>query len=69
METTGLLPAREAIKILDCSLSTLHKLTSTRRIKFYKRKYSNRLFFKQEDLQAFLQGQTVEPLKEEGRLD
>jgi hypothetical protein len=63
------MPAREAIKVLDCSLSTLHKLTSTRRIKFYKRKFSNRLFFKREDLDAFLQGQVLEPLKQEGRLD
>jgi len=62
MNIEEMLPAREAAKILDCSISTLHKLTSNRRIKFYKRRYSNRLFFKREDLHAFLQGEELKPL-------
>jgi hypothetical protein len=59
-----MLNVEQAAKFLDMSVSAIHKLTASRRIPFFRRKFSNRLFFKRADLDDFLCGEYVKPIEQ-----
>ena len=52
------LNAQEAALILKCSLSKLYKLTHHREIRYYK--YGGKVWFKQEDLEDYIERNSIE---------